>query len=512
MPALRPSLVRCAPALAVLILLAAPARAERAGFDPAAIYKVPLGDSPRSGPSDAPVTIVAWSDYACQYCNRAQTTLDHLARLYPGQLRWVHRTLPLDEDNTLGPEAALAADAQGRYRPMNDRLFALGGHAGRATIELIAREIGLDMVRFRADLDSHTYLASIAADVADAHRLGVPGTPTFFINGRAVRGNQPLQVFVEVVDQELARAAQVPAGPGRYDALVAGGKPSADAPTDSGGPRRVLDPTTLYRVGLGLPGHQSGPDDALVTIVVWSDFQCPFCARQAPVLAHVREKYGDDVRVIYRHIAMAMHRSAALAAEAGVAAAEQGKFWAFHDQVFGDFGHLDRADLERFAAAAGLDLVKFRAALDDHRYRDAVIAETAAGEALGIDGTPTLFFNGAPIGGARDAAFVDRVVDAHLARAREVIKAGVARADLYAVLMSAAAGDDRADPSRVPSVTGHPVELRSDDLARAVAAACRRHDAVRAGELAGKLTGKPADDARRRAALVCTGAGIDLTR
>lgn len=496
------------PSLALLAaaLWCAPAHADRAAFDPAAVYRVPLGDAPRTGPADAPVTIVAWSDYACQYCNRVQTTLDHLARLYPGQLRWVHRTLPLDEDETLGPEAALAADAQGRFRPMNDRLFALGGHVDRATVELIARELGLDMVRFRADLDSHAFRASIAADQSAARALGVTGTPTFFVNGRAVQGNQPLQVFADIVDQELARAAGQPAGPARYDALVAGGKPSADAPSDLPSQRRPLESTTLYRVGLGLPGHQSGPDDALVTIVVWSDFQCPFCARQAPVLAHLREKYGDDVRIVYRHLAMSFHRSAALAAEAGVAAAEQGRFWAFHDQLFAEFGHLERADLERFAQAAGLDLPRFRAALDDRRYRDAVIAEAAAAEALGVDGTPTMFLNGAPVGGARDAQTMDRLVDAHLARARELIKAGVARPDLYAVLMSLASGDDRADPSRIPSLAAHHVELRADDRVRAVAAACRRHDAARTAALAGKLAG----DARRRAALVCAGAGIDL--
>src|SRR5205814_9725452 len=133
--------------------------------------------------------------------------------------------------------------------------------------------------------------------------------------------------FAEVIDQELARAAQQPAGPDRYEALVASGKPAADAPGESAGERRTLDPTTLYRVGLGLPGHQAGPDDALVTVVVWRDFQCPFCARQAPVLAHLRDRYKTDVRIVYRHFAMSFHRSAALAAEAGVAAAEQGKFW-----------------------------------------------------------------------------------------------------------------------------------------------------------------------------------------
>ncbi|HMG57422.1 MAG TPA: thioredoxin domain-containing protein [Kofleriaceae bacterium] len=493
---------------------AGPALADRAGFDPAAVYKVSLGDAPRSGPRDAPVTIVAWSDYACQYCNRVQPTLDHLARLYPGQLRWVHRTLPLDDDDTLGPEAALAADAQGRFRPMNDRLFALAGRVDRATVELIARELGLDMVRFRADLDSHAFRASIAADKAAGYALGVTGTPTFFINGRAVHGNQPLQVFADVVDQELARAVAQPAGgersepSDRYDALVAAGRPAADATGEAPSRRRPLEASTLYRVGLGLPGHQSGPDTAAVTIVVWSDFQCPFCAKVAPVLAHLRERYAGDVRIVYRHLAMGFHRSAALAAEAGVAAAEQGKFWAFHDQLFGDFGHLERADLERYAAAAGLDLAQFRAALDDHRYRDAVLAETADAEALGVDGTPTMFVNGAPVGGARDAQTMDRLVDAHLARSRELIKAGVAPADLYAVVMSQAIGDERADPSRIPSLAAHRVELRGDDQVRAVAAACRRRDVPRAAELAGRLAGDP----RQRAALVCAGVGIDLPR
>ena len=488
---------------AIIALTGTPARADRLGFDPATVYKVPRGEAPAHGPTGAPVTIVAWSDYACGYCNRVQGTLDHLARLYPGQLRWVHRTLPLDDDNTLGPEAALAAGAQGRFLPMNDRLYALGGHVDRAAVELVARELGLDMVRFRADLDTHAYRASIEADMAAARALGVTGTPTFFVNGRPVQGNLPLKVFVELVDQELARASKQH---GDYDALIAGGKLAADAPADAPNEQRELGRTTLYRVGLGLPGHQSGPDDALVTIVEWSDFQCPFCAKQAPVLAHLREKYGNDVRIIYRHLAMGFHRSAALAAEAAVAAAEQGKFWAFHDQVFASFGHLARADLERFAEAAGLDLPKFRAALDERRYHDAIIAEAASAEALGVDGTPTMFINGAPVGGARDAETMDRLVDAHLARSRELVKGGIAAADLYALLMSSAEGDDRADPSRIPSPAALHIELRSDDRVRAVAAACRRRDAARAAGLAGALVG----DARRRATLVCAGEGIDL--
>ncbi|HEU0034593.1 MAG TPA: thioredoxin domain-containing protein [Kofleriaceae bacterium] len=488
--------------IAVVCAMTAVAHAQR-GFDPATVYKVPRGHAPAEGPVDAPVTIVMWSDFACGYCNRVQATLDELSRLYPGQLRYVHRTLPLDEDFTLTAEAALAAGAQGKFKPMSDRIYAAGGRLDRTAVELIARELGLDMVRFRAELDAHTYAAQIAEDVKDATALGVTGTPAFFVNGRPVHGSQPLKVFADVVDEELSRASRIAGG---YDALVAKGVASANAANETGHPEFELDPTKTYQVGLGLPGHQQGPDTALVTIVAWSDFQCPYCAKLAPVLAALRQKYGNDLRIVYRHLAMRGHRHAALAAEAAVAAAEQGKFWAFHDQIFANFGSLTRADLEQFAAAAGLDLPKFKSALDDRRYHDVVVAETAAGEALGIDGTPTMFIDGQPVIGTRDVATLAKIVDTHLAQARATVKAGIAAIDLYALFMASAIGVDRSDPSRIPSASAAHIAMRADDRSRAVAAACRRRDAARAIELSHGLVGDP----RRRALLVCAAGGIDL--
>ena len=500
---------------ALVLALAALVRAARADdattiasglhFDPASVYQVPLGDAPSEGPADAPITIVDWSDYACGYCNRVQPTLDRLARLYPGQIRWVHRALPLDDEDALPIEAARAAAAQGRFRPMHDRLYALHGQVDRAGLELIARELGLDMLRFRADLDAGTYRASIAKDLDDARALGVTGTPMFFINGRPIHGSQSLDVFAGVVDEELARAkelaAQHPAD--LYAAAIAGGKTTADTP-ELPGPSPELDPATTYRVGLGLPGQQEGPDDALVTIVEWSDFQCPFCAREAPVLAQIRAKYGADVRIIYRFYPVRVHPDAMIAAEAGAAAAAQGRFWAYHDQVFAHFGHLARDDLEGFARAAGLDLAEFRAALDSRRYHDEVLAEAASGEALGVDGTPTLFVNGRPVVGAASEPQLDRIVHAELDRVRRALDHGIARADIYALVMADATGEERADPSTVPEATH--VEMRADERARAVDAACRRRDAARATVLARAL---PAD-VRRRVAELCAGEGVDL--
>jgi len=493
-------------ALAVL-LIASTAYADTASFDPATVYKVPRGTGdPTGGPADAPVTIVEWSDYACGYCNRVQDTLDKLARVYPGQLRWVHRTLPLDDDNILSAEAALAAAAQGRFEPMHARLFAVHGRVDRPAVEAIARQLGLDMIRFRADLDAGTYRGVVEADVRDAVSLGVSGTPTFFVNGRPVHGNQPLKVFIDTVSEELARANKVAAThpPDLYEALVADGKPVADAPSDINNDEPELDPKLGYRVGLGLPGHSTGRADALVTIVEFSDFQCPFCAREAPVLAKVRQKYGDSVRIVYRH--MPVHRDAMLAAEAAVAAAEQGKFWAFHDQVFAHFGHLARADLDSFAKASGVDMPTFDKALDTRRYHDVVLGEYAAAEAFGVDGTPTLFINGQPIVGARDEAVLEKIIDAHVAHANDAIAHGVARGELYAVIMSMATGSELGDPSSVPTSTQVKIEMRADDRERAVTAACRRHDAARAKSLATGL----AKDLEQRAAAVCTGEGVDL--
>ena len=120
--------------------------------------------------------------------------------------------------------------------------------------------------------------------------------------------------MVEV--QELSRAEVIRAKrPAElYDALVDGGRARADTP---GGDHEAeeLDPGVGYRVGTGLPGHQLGPDDALVTIVEWSDFQCPYCQRSAPVIAGVHKKYGDAVRIVFRHYPMSFHKSAQLAAE-----------------------------------------------------------------------------------------------------------------------------------------------------------------------------------------------------
>ena len=485
--------------------------AERAGpptFDPRAIYAVPLGDSPRRGPASAPITVVEFSDFSCPYCNRAQATVEQLERLYPGQIRFVFRHRPLDLDLTLAAEAAAAAGLQGRFWPMHDRLFAVHGQVDRAAVELHAAQLGLDLARFRADLDGGRARAVVQADIVDGDRLGLTGTPTFFVNGRAVIGARGLSLFGLLFADELARAQRVAAtGPADlYAALVADGRARADVVAP---PRlaRELDPDATYRVGTGLPGHSDGPDDALVTVVVWTDYECPFCARLEPTLVRLRRERPADVRVVIRHMPLTGHDGSDLAAEAAVEAGRVGALWAFHQAVFAAGGPLGRDALVELGVGAGVDRATLAAALDDHRHRDVVMADAAAGAALGASGTPTMFVNGQPLVGAVPFEQLLAVVDAKLAGARALVEQGVPAGDVYAFVTRTAVADEIGDPRRRPrSMSIAAFELGPVDREAAVLAACQAGDGDGARVVVGSMRGPRRDRVRTW----CRDRGVEL--
>jgi len=118
------------------------------------------------------------------------------------------------------------------------------------------------------------------------------------------------------------------------------------------------------RVRVPLEGASKGPADAKVNIVAFSDFQCPFCSRVVPTLHEIEKTYGNKVRVFFRHNPLPFHADAPLASEAAVAAEQQGKFWEMHDKLFANQQNLKRPDLEKYAQEVGLDMGKFKAALD----------------------------------------------------------------------------------------------------------------------------------------------------
>lgn len=157
-----------------------------------------------------------------------------------------------------------------------------------------------------------------------------------------------------------------------------------------------------------------GPADAKVTIVEYSDFQCPFCSRAAGVVDKLKEKYGTKVRFVFRQFPLEMHPNAEIAAEAALAAQAQGKFWALHDVLFQHQKELDRASIEKYAQQAGLDMAKFRKALDEHTYANQVKSDMKLGSEAHVSGTPTMFIGTERVENPTDFDSLSRAIDQKL--------------------------------------------------------------------------------------------------
>ena len=145
-----------------------------------------------------------------------------------------------------------------------------------------------------------------------------------------------------------------------------------------------------------------GNAHAPVTLIEFSDFQCPFCQRVAPTLKRLRRTYGDKVRVVWKDFPLTqIHPQAFKAGEAAHCAAEQGKFWEYHDELFANQQALQPDDLKQHAADAGSRAEAFNSCLDTSKYGERVRDGVAEGSRLGVNSTPTVFINGAPLSGAQ---------------------------------------------------------------------------------------------------------------
>ncbi|HWO09870.1 MAG TPA: thioredoxin domain-containing protein [Polyangiaceae bacterium] len=158
-----------------------------------------------------------------------------------------------------------------------------------------------------------------------------------------------------------------------------------------------------------------GPENASVKVVEFSDFECPYCSRAANVVHELKQKYGDKIRFVFRQFPLSMHRDAHGAAQAALAADAQGKFWEYHDVLFANQGSLDRSSLEGHAKTAGLNLAQFKQALAGEQFKAQVEADLKLGEQAVVQGTPTMFVNGARVENPADFASVAGMIDAALA-------------------------------------------------------------------------------------------------
>ncbi|HVH44962.1 MAG TPA: thioredoxin domain-containing protein [Labilithrix sp.] len=370
----------------------------------ASAVRVPIDGLPAFGDPRALVTLVAFTDYECPYCAKADTRIATLRAEYGERLRVVIATHPLaiHDQAPAAARAFLAAVEQGKGEAMHARLFALNAAStpfDDDNLRAAAKTLGLDVPTFdRARHGASTEGAVHRAELLAA-KLDVSAAPTFFVNGRRLVGARPIEAFRALIEEELATARTLEArgvGPeGVYGRLLAT-LPDADPPkgAPATGPEAVLD---VDIEGAPVRGRSHAP----VTIVFFSDFECPYCVKAEGTLRAIEAAEPGKVKIAFRQRPLPIHPHARLAAKASLAAERQNRFWEYHDVLLRHRDALEREDLERYASELGLDRARFTRDLDDPAIEARVAADLKQAEALDVKGTPTAFVNGRRITGAQ---------------------------------------------------------------------------------------------------------------
>ncbi len=222
-----------------------------------------------------------------------------------------------------------------------------------------------------------------------------------------------LNGVADVIAAKDLQIALAGAGAGTGSGSQPGAAPSpspAPSPVQPSAPSAANIPSSMLA---GSP--VKGPANAKVTIVEFSDFQCPYCQRALPILSAVMGKYPNDVKLVYKHFPLnSIHPNAQKAAEASECAKDQNKFWELHDWMFANQGSLDVASLKAAAQSLSMNVEVFNACLDGGSKAPIVNKDLQDGSSLGVQGTPTFFVNGRQVVGA-DSVGLNAAVDAEVA-------------------------------------------------------------------------------------------------
>jgi protein-disulfide isomerase len=327
---------------------------------------------------------------------------------------WKHEPLPFHPRAEPAAEISLEARAEKGdkgFWDAHDKLFDSQPKLEDADLEKVAADLGLDMAKVKTALKDHKYKKDIDADMELGEDVQASGTPHFFVNGRRLVGAQPFEKFQKIIDEELqkfdAQKGKI-AGKDYYASLMKDAKGAPEPEKKQAPPVPAGD---AYK----------GAKDAKVVIQQWSDYQCPFCSRVEPTVNEIQKVYGDKVKIVWRDKPLPMHPNAPLAAEAGREALKQkgnDGFWKMHKKMFENQQKLSREDLESYAKDIGLDMDKFKGALDNHTHKAAVDADDKAGTELGISGTPAFLINGYYVSGAQPFPKFKKLIDRAMAEAK----------------------------------------------------------------------------------------------
>ncbi len=429
---------------------------------------VPISpEDPTWGSRTALVTVVEFADFQCPYCMRVEATLDQVRTTYgPDLLRivWKNNPLPFHQNAKPAAEAAetvLDMAGSAAFWRFHDAAFKDQAALGPDSYANWARDAGVtDTATFSARLIDHAGAGKVEKDLDDAKAVGARATPTFFVNGVRISGAQPFDSFKKTIDQELEKAqAKVAAGTPRtalYVAMSRENKVNVPAPSTDDGDKE--DSTTVFKIPIGSSPSRGNPG-ALVTVVEFADFQCPFCVRVQSTLKAVRDKYGDKVRLVWKNDPLPFHAAAEPAAEAALEArAEKGDtgFWDAHDRLFGKQSELMTGKdpnvdaIVKIVEETGVHADKIKKAIDGHAYKKTIDADKDLAEDFQANGTPHFFINGRRLVGAQPEEKFDTIIDEEIKNAEALVGKGIKPAGVYDALTKSGKGPPEPDKKVVP--------------------------------------------------------------
>lgn len=401
-------------------------------------------DDPVWGNPSAPVTIVEISDFECPFCARVEPTLQQIRDTYGKKdlrIVWKNNPLPFHKDSRPAHEAAAAVFALGgseAFWKFHDQAFKNQKALTEENFEKWASEAGVDVAKFKKAVESKKYAAKVDEDIALAKKVGATGTPAFRINGVTVSGAQPFDKFKEVIDAEMAAAKKlIASGTPASEVYIKRTKENAEATPakdQAKDRKRPEEDTTVWAVPVYDDDPMRGPKDALVTIVEWSEFQCPFCKRVEPTVKKILETYPKDVRVVWKDNPLPFHPRAKPAANlARYAYKTKGNatFWEVHDALFESQPKLEDADLEGIATKAGLPWGGAKAAIDNENFKDKIGQSQDLATDFNARGTPHFMINGRRLSGAQPFEKFKELIDEQLKIAQGLVKKGIPRAKVY---------------------------------------------------------------------------------
>ena len=326
------------------------------------------------------VEVVVFSDFQCPFCAQFAQPIRELTAKgvegVPTAVKFKNFPLSFHANAQLAAQAALAAGEQGKFWEMHDLLFANQSALQRDDLLRAAAKAGLDMDRFRKDLDSDRLKQAIERDKAEGAKLGVSGTPTFFVNGKEYSGTRSYEQLKQLVQGEQRR------------------KWAVSEITDS----------MMSR----------GPAGAGVTLEFFADLESPVSRPAISVVEEVLRRYPSAVRLQFRNFPLAFHPQAPLAHEAAMAAARQGHFWEFAAYILDHQDSLREQDLIAYAGRLGMDETQFAETIQQHRYSARVDSDLADGVKRGIRGSPVIFVNSQRIDGVPSLQALTEYVEAEL--------------------------------------------------------------------------------------------------